>query len=110
MQISDPSLDNYRDELAKQFRFQIFWEQKYRVFQSTVVPLFAAIFWGEHRLKRISTAHERSELAKQSGLSDNFLLFRKPFQRAEIIKIRFYLRFALAIRFIRVPFFSQYCQ
>lgn len=31
-------------------------------------PLYVAIFCAEHRHKRISTAHERSELAKQSGL------------------------------------------
>jgi len=43
--------------------------------------------------------------------------FIKPFQKVKTIKIRFYLRFALAIRFChpeldegRVSFFSQFCQ
>ncbi|OXA76557.1 hypothetical protein B0A65_18785 [Flavobacterium frigidimaris] len=37
-------------------------------------PLSVAIFCAEPRHKRISTAHERSELAKQSGLGQDYTI------------------------------------
>jgi hypothetical protein len=65
-------------------------------------PLSAAIFYGEHRRKRISAAHERSELAKQSGLK----AAREPYFVLEKVDLNLNVVFLIYMRPKKIKYFS----